>query len=163
MPKNIVDCEEADLNNSSQTAAIITILDSYASDIMGGCEPLSQFCKDNLIFELKRLPTAHVFLAKVDHQYAGLAICYESFSTFACRRLLNIHDLCVLPKYRRKGIGGTLLMYLTDYCRSHGLCKLTLEVVGCNQGAKALYLQSGFSSELDEDSGSVEFWQKDIL
>ncbi|WP_373316878.1 GNAT family N-acetyltransferase [Chitinolyticbacter albus] len=40
---------------------------------------------------------------------AGIAICFEGFSTFACRPLLNIHDLAVSPDLRGQGIGARLL------------------------------------------------------
>lgn len=159
----MLECIEADLNNADQAAAVVAILDSYACDFMGGSEPLSQHTRYNLIAELRKFPTTHVFLVKLDQHFAGVAICFEGFSTFACQRLLNIHDFCVLPQFRRKGVGAVLMMYVTDYCRRNNMCKITLEVLEGNHAAKALYRESGFTPYvLDDDTGSAQFWQKEI-
>jgi len=82
---------KADLNNEIHSISVLKLLDDYAKDIMGGGEELPVFVKENLIQELKKRPTASVFLAFVDDAPAGLAICFEGFSTFACKPLINIH------------------------------------------------------------------------
>ena len=60
---------------------------------------------------------------------AGVAICFEGFSTFACKPLLNIHDFCVKAEFRRRGLAMAMLMHIEIFARSIGCCKLTLEVL----------------------------------
>jgi len=94
---------------------------------------------------------------------AGLAICFEGFSTFACKKLLNIHDLCVLSEFRRRGIGSALIFEIENFAKQLDCCKLTLEVLSGNFAAKQAYIQAGFAGyELDPESGFAEFWQKKI-
>jgi ribosomal protein S18 acetylase RimI-like enzyme len=130
---------------------------------MGGGESLSEYTNDNLIENLRKFPTTNVFLAKVDSDFVGLAVCFEGFSTFNCQRLLNIHDFVIHPKFRRKGVGFSLLMFVDHYSRNIGCCKLTLEVLEGNHAARALYAAAGFESyELDADTGHALFWQKKL-
>ena len=109
------ECYEADLNDESTAVAVIELLDGYANDFFGGNEPLSDYCRANLINELRKLPTSHVFLAREtvnDKEFVGLALCFEGFSTFACKPLINIHDFYVKPQFRRKGISSSLIFFI---------------------------------------------------
>lgn len=158
-----VTCSKADLRNPDDAATTVMLLNAYATDLFGGLEPLSDYARENLASELAKRPTAHVFIARVDNQPAGLAICFEGFSTFECRSLLNIHDFAVVPQYRRKGVGGELMMFVESFARSIGCCKLTLEVLQGNLPAQKLYNTCGFGSyELDDINGHALFWQKKL-
>lgn len=158
-----MECIKADLNNSAHASAVITLLQGYAMDIMGGGERLSDNTQANLIDELKKRPINHTFLAYIDGEAVGVAICFEAFSTFACKPLLNIHDFSVKPEYRRRGVAKALLAYITEYATAMGCCKLTLEVLSNNTPAKAAYTQDGFQAyELDASAGAAEFWQKKL-
>lgn len=53
-----------------------------------------------------------VDIITVAHQTAN---CFESFSTFACKPLINIHDFIVLEKYKGNGISQKILK-LFHYC-----------------------------------------------
>lgn len=56
-----------------------------------------------------------------------------------------IHGLCVLPRYRKQGIGGALLRYKIAEARSSDPEKpVELEVATENPGALALYERAGF-------------------
>ena len=105
-------CFKADLLNPSHTEAVVKLLNDYANDFYGGGEPLPQYSREHLIAELAKRPTAHVFLAEVGGILVGLSICFEGFSTFACKPLMNIHDMFVAPSYRRQGISTELLFYI---------------------------------------------------
>ena len=159
----MITCKEIDLNNGSQCDIMMNILSAYSEDAMGGGEPLPEYTVNNLPSELRKRSIAHVFIAELDGQPAGLATTFEGFSTFACKPLLNIHDMCVLPQYRRKGVCATLLMYIEHYAKEQGHCKLTLEVLEGNHPAKQAYTQAGFAPyELDPAAGQAFFWQKKI-
>eukprot|EP01038_Epipyxis_sp_PR26KG_P010558 gene10558-14184_t len=157
-------CVKADLqNNSTHCALTLQLLMVYARDIMGGGEELSEYTQENLTKELAKRSNCHVFLGFIDEEPAGLAICFEAFSTFACKPLINIHDLCVVPNHRRKGVATSLIFAIENFAHEIGCCKLTLEVLEGNHGAKATYINAGFEAyQLDEDAGCALFWQKKI-
>lgn len=153
----------ADLSSPAHAAAIVYLLNEYAKDDMGGGAELSAFAKDNLIAELCKRQGVHVVLAFVDGSPAGLAICFEGFSTFACKPLLNIHDIVVAKEYRGRGIAKRLLAKAEEIAISLGCCKLTLEVLEGNSVAQAAYKASGFAGyELDPRMGKAMFWQKKL-
>lgn len=86
----------ADLALPSHAAAILYLLNEYAKDDMGGGAELSAYAKANLIAELRKRQGTHIVLAFVDSSPAGLAICFEGFSTFACKPQIGGVRPCVL-------------------------------------------------------------------
>jgi len=153
----------ADYHNPSHRDLIPRLLDAYASDPMGGGTPLKSEVKETLVTELAKLPHAFSLIAWVDGEPAGLMNCFELFSTFACKPLINIHDVVVLEKFRRQGVGQRLLEKVEAIAKEKGCCKLTLEVLDNNEPAKKAYTQFGFSGyELDPEAGSALFWEKEI-
>ncbi|MDP5008952.1 MAG: GNAT family N-acetyltransferase, partial [Glaciimonas sp.] len=89
----------------------------------------------------------------------GLVNCIEGFSTFACKPLLNIHDLAVVKSHRGQGIGRKLLEYVAEMAKGMGCCKVTLEVLEINVGAYALYKSCGFAQP---EKGNTMYMQKKI-
>lgn len=153
----------ADLASPQHAEAVVYLLNEYAKDDMGGNTELSAFVKSNLVAELRKRPSAHVILAFVDSAPAGMAICFEGFSTFACKPLLNIHDIVVASPYRRRGLAKKLLAKAEEIALRQGCCKLTLEVLEGNSAARATYLASGYDGyELNPKMGKALFWQKKL-
>ena len=151
----------ADYADASDARAIVDLLDAYASDPAGGGEPLSAFAKANLVAELARRPHAFSLLAFDGAEAVGLVNCIEGFSTFACRPLINIHDVAVLSRHRGKGVGRLMLEKAEQIARERGACKLTLEVLTGNQPARRLYAMLGFADyQLDPAMGHACFMQK---
>ncbi|MGC9451327.1 MAG: GNAT family N-acetyltransferase [Oceanipulchritudo sp.] len=143
--------------------AIVPILDSYASDPMGGGKPLRPGTRQNLVAELRRRPWIVTLLALLEDQPVGLLIAIEGFSTFAARPLLNIHDVAVLPEFRGKGIGTALFEEAERVARKRNCCKLTLEVLEGNEQARALYTRLGYEPYvLDPELGTAQFWEKPL-
>lgn len=154
---------EADFRNAEHGAAIVELLNEYATDPMGGGEPISAHVRANLIGELARRPTAHALVAwDADGQPCGLAICFEGFSTFACQPLLNLHDFMVSARARGQGVAQKLLAELEVLARRLGCCKITLEVLEGNAPAQALYRKVGYAGYVLGDGGSAQFWQKKL-
>ena len=81
---------QADYRNAIQAKEIITLLNAYASDPMGGGRPLTREVLDKLAAELARLSYAFSVIAYVDSRPVGLANCFEMYFTFACLPLINI-------------------------------------------------------------------------
>ena len=155
---------QADYANPVHAAALVMLLDAYASDPMGGGEPLSDFAKAHLVPSLAARPQAYSVLAFAsadDSVPVGLVNCIEGFSTFKCKPLVNVHDVAVLAGYRGQRIGEQMLALAETIARDRGACKLTLEVLSGNTGAEKLYRRVGFAYyELDPAMGQAGFMQK---
>ncbi|BDT72681.1 hypothetical protein os4_22240 [Comamonadaceae bacterium OS-4] len=155
---------QADYANPVHAAALVMLLDAYASDPMGGGEPLSDFAKAHLVPSLAARPQAYSVLAFAsadDSVPVGLVNCIEGFSTFKCKPLVNVHDVAVLAGYRGQRIGEQMLALAETIARERGACKLTLEVLSGNTGAEKLYRRVGFAYyELDPAMGQAGFMQK---
>lgn len=154
---------DADLSLPEHAEAVVRLLNAYALDAMGGGQGLSEFAQANLIAELRRRPSMRAILAYADGEPAGLAICIEGFSTFACQPLLNIHDLTVAPQFRGRGIAKLLLRKAEAIARQMGCCKLTLEVLEGNIVAQSAYRACGYAGyALDPQLGRAMFWQNKL-
>jgi GNAT superfamily N-acetyltransferase len=159
----MIDIVKADLSLSAHAEAMIQLMDEYALDPMGGGQSLPKYVKANLPTELAKRKSAHVILAFVDSQPAGLVVCLEGFSTFACKPLLNIHDAIVALPYRGRGLSKLLLQKAEEIALDLGCCKLTLEVLEGNHVAQSAYKAFGFSGyELNPKMGKALFWEKKL-
>ena len=159
----MIDVLEADFANPAHAAAVLSLMEAYARDPMGGGEGLSGFARAHLVNALASRPSAHVILAFAQQEPAGLLISLEGFSTFACRPLLNVHDLVVAPAFRRQGVGRRLLQRAELIAHRLGCCKLTLEVLEGNGAAQATYRSAGFRPyQLDPAMGRAQFWEKPL-
>ena len=106
-------------------------------------------------------PQAYSVLAFDADMPVGLVNCIEGFSTFACRPLVNVHDVAVLPGYRGQGVAEKMLLLVQEMARERSACKLTLEVLQGNAAAQRLYRRLGFANyELDPAMGQAQFMQK---
>ena len=151
----------ADYHDPAHAADLVALLDAYARDRMGGGRPLSAFARENLVKELAQRPRAFSVLAYVDGQAAGLVNCFEGFSTFSCRPLINIHDVVVLDAFRGQGLSQSMLATVETVAQERGCCKLTLEVLEGNDVAQHAYRKFGFDGyELDPATGRALFWEK---
>jgi len=153
-----------DYRAAQDAADVCTLLDLYARDPMGGGEPLAAEVLGRLCGDLAARSDAFSFLAYVDigHPEAvGLINCFEGYSTFKARPLLNIHDIVVHPDYRSAGVGQALLGAAQDVARARGCCKLTLEVLSGNAVAARSYARFGFAAyQLDPAAGQAVLMQK---
>lgn len=153
----------ADYHNPEHADAIVSMLRHYAEDPMGGGSPLPGAVCDALVPELARRDFALSILAFLDDRPAGLINAFEGFSTFACRPLINIHDVFVERSQRGKGIAQAMFAEIDKLAIERRCCKLTLEVLAHNQAAKAVYRKLGFTPyQLCPETGSAEFWQRPL-
>jgi len=142
---------------------MLFLLDNYALDPMGGATPLNQTVKDNLATALATLPHAFSVMCYVEDKPAGLANCFEAFSTFKCKPLINIHDLVVVAEFRGLGISQKIMQHIENIAVQKGCCKVTLEVLEGNHIAKSAYLKFGFAGyALDPQMGKALFWEKPL-
>lgn len=151
----------ADYANPAHAAALVMLLDAYARDPAGGGEGLSAFAKNHLVTSLAARPQAYSVLAFDGELPVGLVNCIEGFSTFACKPLVNVHDVAVLASHRGRGIAERMLAEAEVVARERGAVKLTLEVLSGNHGAVRLYERIGFAGyQLDPAMGTAMFLQK---
>jgi ribosomal protein S18 acetylase RimI-like enzyme len=151
----------ADYADPADAAAIVMLLDAYATDPAGGGEPLSNFAKANLVRELAARPQAFSILAFDGEQAVGLVNCIEGFSTFKCQPLVNVHDVAVLASHRGRGIAEQMLAQAEAIARERGAVKMTLEVLSGNVPAVKLYTRIGYAGyQLDPAMGTAQFFQK---
>ena len=148
-------------DNPSHAAALIDLLDHYARDPAGGGEPLSDFARGNLVAALAARPFVFSVLAFDGDTPVGLINAIEGFSTFACKPLVNVHDVVVAASHRGRGIATRLFAEVEAIARERGACKLTLEVLDGNASARALYQRLGFAAyQLDPAMGHAQFLHK---
>ena len=159
----MIDIVQADLDNPLHASAVVELLDLYAQDPMGGGEPLSVYTQQHLIEQLKDRGDVVIVLAFEQQQAVGLINCFEGFSTFLCKPLLNIHDVTVHPQYRGKGIASKMLALVERIAKQRDCCKLTLEVLQGNAVAQSAYKKAGFKGyQLDPEMGQALFWEKKL-
>lgn len=152
---------QASYTNPIHAEAICLVLNHYAEDPMGGGEPLSAAVLQQLPAELAKRPYAFSVLAFVGGEPAGLVNCFEGFSTFACRPLVNVHDVAVVSKFRGLGLSQKMLQKVEEIARQRGCCKITLEVLEGNDIAQASYAKFGFAAGMfDPAHGRMLFWIK---
>ena len=154
---------QASYTNPVHAEAIGFLLNQYAEDAMGGAESLSLDTRQQLAIELAKRPHAFSVLAFIAGEPVGLVNCFEGFSTFACRPLVNIHDVVVIASARGQGISQKMLTKVEEIARQRGCCKMTLEVLEGNEVALGAYRKLGFSDyQLDPKMGRALFWQKSL-
>jgi len=154
---------QASYSNPVHAEAIGFLLNQYAEDAMGGGQSLSLDTREQLAIELAKRPHAFSVLAFISGEPVGLVNCFEGFSTFACRPLVNIHDVVVIDSARGQGISQKMLTKVEEIARQRGCCKMTLEVLEGNEVAQGAYRKLGFSDyQLDPQMGRALFWQKSL-
>jgi len=154
---------QASYTNAVHADAIGLLLNSYAEDPMGGGHSLPADLLQQLPAELAKRPHAFSVLAFVGGEPAGLVNCFEGFSTFACRPLVNVHDVMVKEQFRGLGLSQKMLQKVEEIARQRGCCKITLEVLEGNALAQSAYRKFGFDDSLfDPAHGRMLFWHKPL-
>ena len=157
----MIEVVRARYDDPAHAAALLDLLDAYARDPAGGGEPLGDFTRENLIAELAARPYVFSVLAFDDDTPVGLVNAIVGFSTFACRPLVNVHDVVVIDSHRGLGLAARMFAEVEAIARERGACKLTLEVLDGNASARALYRRLGFAAyQLDPAMGHAQFLQK---
>jgi ribosomal protein S18 acetylase RimI-like enzyme len=153
-----VDVVEADVRNPLHMDDIVVALESYKSGEMGDSVPYTENEKIKLKKQFLQHSNALVFLVYFEGQIAGCSVCFTSFSTFSAGNVLNIHDFCIIPEYRSRGLGRRLLSGIVAKAVSLSCSKITLEVREDNEIAKKLYAQFAFK----DTTPIMHFWTKTL-
>lgn len=152
-----------DLANPAHAQALVQLLSEYALDPMGGGKALPDEVQQALAQRLAERTDYHFVLARDASGFVGLVNCFEGFSTFKGKPLINIHDVIVSMRARGRGVARLMLQQVEAIARERGCCKLTLEVLEGNQPAQNSYRAVGFKGyELDPVMGRAMFWEKPL-
>lgn len=151
----------SDLSRAEHGQAVLDLLNEYANGDTGSGEDLPAYTREHLIAELQSRSNMQVILAFINDYPAGLLITIDSFSTFTCKPILNIHDVIVSAGFRGQGLARRLLAKAEELAISKGCGKLTLEVLEGNVTAQKVYRNCGYEGyALDPAMGRALFWQK---
>jgi GNAT superfamily N-acetyltransferase len=96
-------------------------------------------------------PQAEVLVAEApeENRVVGFALFFHNYSTFLGRRGLYLEDLFVLPEYRRRGYGTSLLRALARIAVDRGCGRFEWAVLDWNEPAIRFYRSLG-AEMLDE-------------
>jgi ribosomal protein S18 acetylase RimI-like enzyme len=158
-----IDVVEADLARFGHARDFLALMDHFTRDPMGGGRPLPEDVRHRLVPALLERTDVTVLLGYEDDRAVALATCIEGFSTYAARPLWNLHDMVVVASHRGRGIGLRMLAEVERRARDRGYCKITLEVLGKNERAQAVYRRAGFVGyTVDGDGSGALFWEKPL-
>lgn len=154
-----------DYANAKDRTALTTLLNHYATDPMGGGTPIAPEALARLCNDLAQRPFAFSFIAWAPtaqgEEPAGLANCFEGYSTFKAAPLINIHDIVVHSNWRGQGVAQQLMQAVQAEAVNRKACKITLEVLTGNAVAMKSYKRFGFAPyALDPAAGTATFMQK---
>jgi ribosomal protein S18 acetylase RimI-like enzyme len=138
-------------------------MNCYASDPTGRGSPFTPEITSLLPTELSKISHACSIICYVFRKPAGLINCFEAFSTFQCKPIVNVHDIVVVEEFRDQGISHFLLHEVQNMALEKKRCKITLDVLEWNIPAKSSYIKFGFKDyELDPTFGKAMFWEKKL-
>jgi GNAT superfamily N-acetyltransferase len=92
-------------------------------------------------------PGAEAVIARVDGEAAGFALFFHNFSTFLGRRGLYLEDLFVLPAFRGRAIGRSLLSHLANLAVQRDCGRFQWQVLDWNRPARDFYESLGAQAD----------------
>ena len=96
------------------------------------------------------------YVAKTDPKVVGMAIWYETFSTWK-GVTLYLEDFFVLPEYRGLGVGKQLFDYFLKEARDMGCRQVKWQVLDWNEPALIFYEKNGAVIEKGWWNGKIYF------
>jgi GNAT superfamily N-acetyltransferase len=88
-------------------------------------------------------PYAEALIAEVSGTVVGFALFFYNYSTFLTQPGLYLEDLFVLPDYRGRGIGTSLIQELARLAVDRGCGRMEWSVLDWNEPAIAFYRHLG--------------------
>lgn len=88
-------------------------------------------------------PYAESLVAEVAGEVVGFALFFYNYSTFLTKPGIYLEDLFVLPEYRGRGIGKSLIVSLGKLAIARGCGRLEWSVLDWNEPAIAFYRRIG--------------------
>ena len=86
-----------------------------------------------------------IFVARDGKRVVAMASLLYTVSTAEGGTAAMFEDLVVHPEYRRRGIGASLLRFVIEEAKKHGVLRITLLTDMQNERAQSLYRRLGFT------------------
>ena len=150
----------ADYDNAQDAEAIVSLMREYARIEKCDRDEFDQLPR--LLSEIDNGFTVLAYADSKDARAVGMITCFFGFSTFQLKTLVNIHDVIVTKDQRGNGLAGLMLDRVELESRSHGACRLTLEVLGDNQPAITAYEKFGFNKDPSHPNVDTYFLRKSL-
>lgn len=122
---------EADLPDALRLIIELAVYEKEPKAVVTTVESMRKNC-----FGAK--PVFGFFVAELDSEIVGLALCYDRYSTWR-GKCLFLEDLIVSEKHRGKGIGQALFERTIQKARDEGYRGLTWQVLDWNESAINFY------------------------
>ena len=94
-------------------------------------------------------PCAEAAIARVEREAVGFALWYQNYSTFLAKPGLYLEDLFVLPDWRGRGVGASLLRHLARIALEREYGRIEWSVLNWNEPAIGFYRKIG-AKAMDE-------------
>ena len=105
---------------------------------------------EELLYEwIFRKEKAEVIFAMEDDKEVGFALFFHNFSTFLGRAGIYLEDLFIIPEYRGKGYGKSLLKKLAKIALERGCGRLEWWCLDWNKSSIEFYLSLA-AQQMDE-------------
>ncbi len=84
------------------------------------------------------------FIAEIENKPVGYIILGSKDFEYRKGKYLEMENMGVLPKYRGRGIGNSLVQHAKQYAKSVGTTKIYVSAYWENEGAINFYKREGF-------------------
>ncbi len=106
----------------------------------------AEILRRNLFAERK---TAEVLLAREGKIFVGFAVFFHNFSTFLGKPGIYLEDVFVHPKFRGRGYGKALMIYIARLAKDRDCDRFELSVLDWNKPSLDFYHSLGAVSMSD--------------
>ncbi len=117
--------------------------------------PLSLISEDAMISFLSK-PYNYIIVALFQRKVVGYIVAYELEKAAYNTKHMFFYEIEVLKKYRRNGIGYSLVEYLKNMSRRKNIAEIFVITDSSNKAARALYKKAG-GKYLTEKSDDLIF------
>ncbi len=83
------------------------------------------------------------FVAEKDHEIIGFATLFFTYNTLEVKKIAVLHDLFVIPQYRKEKVGQTLFETCLTFIRENDFAFMVWETAQDNIIAQKLYDKMG--------------------
>lgn len=144
-----------DFNDPTHRKALCELLNMYMADPMGDHPQHDERKNEILVEEMKNHPTSITLFILVNKRAVGIVNAFMNYSTFKLKPYINIHDVFVMPEYRRRGLSRRLISKIKEIALDNDCCKISLEVRHDNTVAQKCYQSEGFK----DNAMPMYYWE----
>jgi GNAT superfamily N-acetyltransferase len=140
-PINIRPAQSEDADTIFQLIKALAEYEKLSHEVTGSAEMLRTHLVGDSITEHR--PCIEAILAEQEGKSIGFALFFTNYSTFLTQPGIYLEDLFVMPEYRGKGIGKSLLSYLARLALERNCGRLEWSVLDWNETAIGFYQRMG--------------------